>query len=794
MITIPIQRTSRKKKENPDWYIPTMEYWIDVAKRQDKTSVKEALQYSSGQIDIKKYLKVLLPFSNDKEINLDEFLNKIPDQITDGDFITPIKEKTIADYINLPYKPQVLVNNPQASLKRDTELKQKLAGIYEQMYINLVNKSLESQNQEDPAVPSKPIPDIKEFAEQFIKEWVDDKAIKNNNILNLIRTEMDFDTLRYEAFMYWWACEEFYTYRYIRGNKVCCDIINPVHAYPISNGSSFVEDYDGFLISDTITWGTFRDIYYDFLKPEDQKIIDKVIDNTEFSSGGVFNIPPNDVEFRIEHSILKSMFGETNKPFINSDKTLSRNIIIFKTEVEVYTLVRINALGEIENVEVQEGYILDVLNGDIDVIKSYRREVYVGYRFGSGVSSIYIAPISNPVQQYDKDTNTCKLPVGGKRGIFPGIPQKPIPSRIAVNLALDRFYQYIINKELATYKAYMEIIPKSMLQEDETGTLKEKYLYRLLDKTIIYDETKISPQEIQYGYKIHNNFGLEKYLDMLMRLKEANKQEAFAYSHMNSDRFGDIDTRSAVTNVNNNILRAKLGMILMVYMFNETMVREHIAQLEYAKVAYNKGKSGHFKDANNIPTFIEINPDDLIDISNVIFIENSMKSDEKLIQYKNLAQALGQNDPELAAIAIDSDNTIEIRRKIEEVSKMRREFEQSQNEMANNAKLEAAQIASQIKDKDNEIKLAIAQLHEENENYRTQLKTNPNVSNEAINNIQDKINKLMLDRENLSIKQGNLNELINNNRAVNEIKRLQIASNERIAKAKNKSAANRNKK
>ena len=61
MITIPIQRTSRKKKENPEWYIPTMEYWIDVAKRQDKTSVKEALEYSSGQIDIKKYLKVLLP-------------------------------------------------------------------------------------------------------------------------------------------------------------------------------------------------------------------------------------------------------------------------------------------------------------------------------------------------------------------------------------------------------------------------------------------------------------------------------------------------------------------------------------------------------------------------------------------------------------------------------------------------------------------------------------------------------------------------------------------------------------
>ena len=331
----------------------------------------------------------------------------------------------------------------------------------------------------------------------------------------------------------------------------------------------------------------------------------------------------------------------------------------------------------------------------------------------------------------------------------------------------------------------MEVIPKSAFTEDSMGTVKEKYLYRLLDNTIIYDETKINPQEMNVAYRIVGNPGLERYLEILLKLKETNKAEAFSYSHMNPDRFGEIDTRSAVTNVNNNILRAKLGMILMVYMFNQTMLREHVAQLEYAKVAYAKGKSGHFNDSQGVPTFVNIDPDEVINSNYVLFIENSMKAEEKLMLYKNLAQALGQNnDPDLSAIAIDSDNVVEIRKKIEEVSAARREFEQNQAQASEQTKLQAAELARQIKETDNNIKLTIAQLHEENENYRTQLKVSDNSAINPIKEIESKLNKLMLDRENLALKQAQLNEVMNNNRETNSIKRDQIKSNERIAAKK----------
>ena len=75
-------------------------------------------------------------------------------------------------------------------------------------------------------------------------------------------------------------------------------------------------------------------------------------------------------------------------------------------------------------------------------------------------------------------------------------------------------------------------------------------------------------------------------------------------------------------------------------------------------------------------------------------------------------------------------------------------------------------------------------MHEENENYRTQLKVSYNSPNDPIKELESKLNKLMLDRENLSLKQAQLNELMNNNRETNSIKRDQIKSNERIAAKK----------
>lgn len=783
--SLPQQRNSRKAKEDSSWYIPTMEYWISSATSQDRSKVANALKHANGEVNVRDYIKALLPFSKDDTINLDELLKKVPSEIVDGDFITPIKEKSIADYINLPYKPQVMVNNPDAAMKRDIELKQALSAMYEQIYINMLNESLKSQGDEESGMPSKPIPDIKEFAEKFVKDWTDDKAIKAHNLLNLISQELNFETLRYEAFAYWWSCEEFYTFRYIRGNKICTDLINPLHAYPCSNGERFVEDYDAFVIKDSISWGFFKDTYYDFLSKENKLLVDKTINNGTLSDSDVYSFPITDLTGRLDHNIIKQIHGDRYDIFMRSNKTIARTIVIFKTDVKVFTLYRYNSVGELDTIEVPDGYVLDPLAGDISIVKTWRQEVYVGYRFGSAASSIYIPPVPNPVQQYDKDTNRCKLPVGGKQGILSGFPTKPIPSRIAVNLALDRFYQYIIDKEVAKYKAYMEVIPKSAFTEDSMGTVKEKYLYRLLDNTIIYDETKINPQEMNVAYRIVGNPGLERYLEILLKLKETNKAEAFSYSHMNPDRFGEIDTRSAVTNVNNNILRAKLGMILMVYMFNQTMLREHVAQLEYAKVAYSKGKSGHFNDSQGVPTFVNIDPDEVINSNYVLFIENSMKAEEKLMLYKNLAQALGQNnDPDLSAIAIDSDNVVEIRKKIEEVSAARREFEQNQAQASEQTRLQAAEIAKQIKEADNNIKLTIAQLHEENENYRTQLKVSENSSSNPIKELESKLNKLMLDRENLALKQAQLNELMNNNRETNSIKRDQIKSNERIAAKK----------
>ena len=58
--------------------------------------------------------------------------------------------------------------------------------------------------------------------------------------LNRINDVNDFDTKRIQSFFYWWACEEFYTYREVINNEVYTSIISPLEGYPIYNGAQFV--------------------------------------------------------------------------------------------------------------------------------------------------------------------------------------------------------------------------------------------------------------------------------------------------------------------------------------------------------------------------------------------------------------------------------------------------------------------------------------------------------------------------------------------------------------------------
>ena len=671
---LPPQRTTLAKKQDKDWYIPTYNYYINLAvSLNDKDATKTNIEAANGIVDSKVFNYLVTPL---KKLNSNSRIGKLPGEIRNVDFISSIREKNIGEYISLPYRFQVKVESPDAILKRNDELNKGITKIVGQLIVNKLN-----EQGVDTGQPTEPAPDPVKFADNFIKNWIDDRAIEGQHILNLIHSLNDFDYKRIQGFQDWWATEEFYTYHYIINNEVYTDVISPLCAFPIDNGSDFVEDMDGMVVRDRISLQQFIDNYRDLIDDNDKEYLDRLVTNGLSSDGKVIATPIQMMSRDFKY-VGDTSIGKDGVAFTDTNCTIERNIICFKSEKEIKILQYINSIGEEIETEVELDYKLDKLNGDISLSSEWINEVYIGYRFGGDTTGIYIKPKPCEVQRYDEYKKSPKLPFGGKKGMLKGIAINPIPKRLIPFLVLDNIILLHEERAIAKFKDNITVIPKSLLAADEEiGTAQEKYFYMLADNTITYDDSTVDMNTIIKGFKVVGSPYAEKYLTTLIDLRDRNKREAMDIANMNSERFGDINPNSGKGVLEQSIYRAKLGTLLMIYTYHKALERDHNAELEFSKVAYVNGKYGTYFDKDNVVE-VDVNIDSHPYNKYGVFVTNSKTDEEKFDLYKNLvASAASQSgDYEVSSAIIGADNISELKKTIKALADAKKEYEQSLQE------------------------------------------------------------------------------------------------------------------
>ena len=115
---LPDQRVSESEKLKARWYIQNADYWIQLALGQnDKTITQKFLDAANGLVDKSTY-----------EYVLKNYVDKVGDdaklygEIRDVDFLTPIKERYMGEFINMFANYQVFNNDPSATLERNQYL------------------------------------------------------------------------------------------------------------------------------------------------------------------------------------------------------------------------------------------------------------------------------------------------------------------------------------------------------------------------------------------------------------------------------------------------------------------------------------------------------------------------------------------------------------------------------------------------------------------------------------------------------------------------------------------------
>ena len=274
---------SDSEKQKSSWYKAMYDYTIAKAQSvNNRDYTEENINAANGIVSKRTFEEVLRPFQGTDSGKLKD----LPGEIRDTDFITPIREKNMGEYIELPYKFFTTVSDPDAVMKRSYEVQQQVLKMLQEEFVKIVEASQKGETEVE-------MPDLKEEAEKLMDDFFDEKAINAQNTLKLINSLTEFDRMRIQAFFYWWATEEFYTIRSIENGEIIKKVISPLKAFPIPNGEDFVEDYDAFVYAEDSSFQQFLESHInsnDFDKEE----IDYIQKITIDSQTGRLSVPITD--------------------------------------------------------------------------------------------------------------------------------------------------------------------------------------------------------------------------------------------------------------------------------------------------------------------------------------------------------------------------------------------------------------------------------------------------------------------------------------------------------------------
>jgi len=670
MATQPDYKVTDAVKQTKDWYINAVDWLIAKAiSSNNKAATADAIRVANGDIDTASFKKVMQPFGN-----APEEVKNLPGTIRAVDFITPVREKNMGEYISLPYNYFVTVENPDVAMRRDAQVAEDVFKQLQEELVKFVESLQQGQapQQIDPKV-------IKDKVDKLKQQLFDDEVINAQHVLDFINEFNDFDFFRINAFSDWWMTQEVYTYRYIQNGELYKELLDVVHCYPLVNNSQFGEDWDGFVYKQRITFQEFEQQYADRLTKEEYNYLKSFNYNAHT---GVYTVPVNILYERGNMDGITYKTDDQHQFAIGSE-SMDLWRVWFVAPSPVYELKYADDMGRVQTMHVDSKYELNPDNGDIEINRIWIPKVYQCERFGGEHSGIYTKPEACTVQRYDKKSNKVKMPVNGKKGLLRGLPLNPIPLRLKDYAIVDRLLLLSIERAIAKFRPDLLIIPQVVLNADKAGTPQQKYQHMMADDTLVYDNTKITDINLlTNGLRAIGRTNIADYIQTLDNLRTRNRMEAMDVANMNQERLGNAPQGQTATSAQNNLAYAKLGSILMITVFNKFLEKEHMADLEFSKFAYINGKKGTYFDRKTESYIeIDIDPEQLYYDKHSIAVSNAETDKEIMNEFRKMGFASGQNGEwDVASIAITGTTPKEIARTLSDLSEAKRQFDQSMKE------------------------------------------------------------------------------------------------------------------
>lgn len=770
--TLPNQRVSLKTKQTEKWTKDMADYIINLAiSCNDKTKTKTYLDMANGVVDKSMYEYVLKSYGvKDNELSKSKNHQQLISELRNINLLSPIKDRYLGEFTSSYNNYQVYTDDPDTVFLRNKEFGASVLDVMNKMLINVLNQQNINTGQE-----SQPVPNIGEMLEEYIQTWDDKRAESAQLRLNLLNNEIDARLKYNQAYYYWWACEELYTYRTVHKNSVLFEVVSPLEYYRIPSGNTYVEDDDYGVRICYRSLYQILDLYEEHLSKSDIDFLKAYVskDITNETRMGILKSRAISNGMSSEDFIVQS--ANTVGAFNNHD--LIPVVHYFgKTEVKVGYLTFRNEAGALEETLVDETYVLNPEAGDIDIVWDWKHEIYEGEILGFNIANAYnteavytkFRPITIQREKFS-NINICKAPYNGLSYIHKDSAKEPIPARINPYLALYRIYHYQIEKAIQRWKSILPI-PQSILTDDANMSMEERLAYMGTENFLVFNDAEINANAIQAMREIATT-ATYNYINTIYQLLQGIKQEAWEVANMTATRMGNQKAYQGKGTTEQSLQQTEIASNWSLDIFNLFRAKDYLANYDYSKIAWADGKMGSFIDeSTNELKRVEVDPMEHFSLNVGINVGNSRMLDEKLRAMKELAFSAAQGgEYELATEAIMNDNLQVLKSKILAANKAKREFEKSMEDAKNAAMIQAKEIEQQTKQMEQEFKLQEITIKGDKEiekalilqetellvwNLRLQQDTNGNgyIDDEESLNTSEVLAKIEFQRKQLDIK------------------------------------------
>lgn len=661
---------------------------------------------------------------------------------------------------------KVAITNPSAlseaeQLKKD-EFKKKLQALIED----------DSLSEEDYNEKSE------RLSKYFTYEYQDLREIRANYLLNHYRKEQNFDEIWNDGFVDVMINNEEIYQIYIEGGEPKAKRLNPLKVHCWGAGSSNkIEDCNYVVIEDYVDLGKIIDMYHDELTPKQVKQLESIQYGREDASNGKI-----DPRYFFKYGEHGDQIVNYDGEFINFIDGISSASLPYDMNgnvrvLQVYwkSLRKVQRIkyydketGKTEYTYKTEDYIPDKAAGEESETK-FINEAWHGVMIGSGENAIYVdlGPCKVQVNSMGNPSKCHFGIIGTIYNFNEGQPYSMVdmmkPYQYMYDVLWDQARRLVARNAGKVIQLNLSMIPD--------GWDVPKFLNFIKNHGLaVVDPMKEGTAPVAKG-KMAGMFNLAPVIDMelsasiqaIMNMLGYVYQQIMDITGITPQRLGAIQNRETVGGIERSNLQSAHVTRWYFAKHDNTKKRFLECFLEYAKAAL-KGQNKKFEyilpDASKI--LVDIDGDDFCECDYGLVVDDSYDVQSMNQEIQQIAQAAMQNQALTfsAYLKLRSNcsmaEKIKILEQTEEMLQQQQQQAQQQqqqmqqqiaeqqamkDQMEMQMKEQEIQLKDQMNQRDNETKILVAQLNNQE---------NPNDSEvDTINESErkDALEKAKLDEE-----------------------------------------------